>query len=942
MDKKRPRSREQNNTGKGKGIFKREATGNGPVGSGNVFDEIKEAAKETATEVRSEVREAQEKVEHQVRQGFQQQNRPTQQGRPSQQNMTQEQFQQMMQQMQQQQMQMQMQQQMQQQEQHRPFGSAGAGQGTTNAGYYGGSSTRRGGSLLRTILILLILFVVAYFLLKSMGFLGTNNTGTAANPSSTSSETTNTSSGNSGSGSGNSGSSSSESAATANSGASASTVSALAAASGVSSGWSQTSNDGVISTEVAGGAREKFTTIRGDGTDEMAIYIYLCGTDLESKSAMATRDLQEMLAAKLSDKVNIVIMTGGCKNWQNDVMSSSVNEIYQISAQGLSRVSSNAGTAPMVDPDNLESFVKWASDNYPANRKALIFWDHGAGSVQGYGYDEKYPGQGSMTLDEIDTALSNAGVYFDFIGFDACLMATAETALVCSDYADYMIASEEVEPGIGWYYTTWLDAVSKDSSISTVDMAKVLIDDFTSQCARYCPGQETTLSIVDLAELAYTLPDKLAAFSDELSTMIEDGRYKTIAKARAGSHEFASSNKIDQVDLVHFAALLDTETGKELAQTVVDAVKYNRTAKTLNNAYGLSIYFPYRSVRSVDTMTATYKSIGISDSYTACIQKFAQMQVGGQASSGGSYDPFWTLLNGSGNGTWSSDYSGSTSTWGSSSGSGSGYGSDLSQQLMEELLTQLLGGRFTDFASLGINGLTAENSRFLTQNPMDASKAASYIHANILDPEDFVWQKNSEGNLAIILPEEKWELVNRVDMAMFYDDGEGYFDLGMDNLYDFDAEGNLVPVLDHSWVSIDDQPVAYYHMTTYDNSDDDYSIIGRVPVLLNGEMADLILVFDAENPNGYVAGFRYGYSNDVTETIAKTAEALTPGDKIDFVCDYYSYDGTFQDSYKIGEQYVVTDQASMVISNTELGDDVYITYRFTDIYGEDYWTPTIR
>ena len=61
---------------------------------------------------------------------------------------------------------------------------------------------------------------------------------------------------------------------------------------------------------------------------------------------------------------------------------------------------------------------------------------------QGYGYDEKYPGQGSMTLDEINTALENAGVKFDFIGFDACLMATAETALVCSEYADYMIASE--------------------------------------------------------------------------------------------------------------------------------------------------------------------------------------------------------------------------------------------------------------------------------------------------------------------------------------------------------------------------------------------------------------------------------------------------------------------------------------------------------------------
>ena len=39
MENKRPRSREQNNTGKGKGIFKRGATGNGPVGSGNAFNE---------------------------------------------------------------------------------------------------------------------------------------------------------------------------------------------------------------------------------------------------------------------------------------------------------------------------------------------------------------------------------------------------------------------------------------------------------------------------------------------------------------------------------------------------------------------------------------------------------------------------------------------------------------------------------------------------------------------------------------------------------------------------------------------------------------------------------------------------------------------------------------------------------------------------------------
>ena len=59
MENKRPRSREQNNTGKGKGIFKRGATGNGPVGSGNVFDEIKDAAKEN---LRNDIHDAKDMV----------------------------------------------------------------------------------------------------------------------------------------------------------------------------------------------------------------------------------------------------------------------------------------------------------------------------------------------------------------------------------------------------------------------------------------------------------------------------------------------------------------------------------------------------------------------------------------------------------------------------------------------------------------------------------------------------------------------------------------------------------------------------------------------------------------------------------------------------------------------------------------------------------------
>jgi hypothetical protein len=105
----------------------------------------------------------------------------------------------------------------------------------------------------------------------------------------------------------------------------------------------------------------------------------------------------------------------------------------------------------MTKPDTLSGFIQWCAQNFPANRNMLIFWDHGGGSVSGYGYDQKFPRPVPCPWAGIDTALAAGGVKFDFIGFDACLMATMETALMTSQYADYLIGSEETEPGVGWY-----------------------------------------------------------------------------------------------------------------------------------------------------------------------------------------------------------------------------------------------------------------------------------------------------------------------------------------------------------------------------------------------------------------------------------------------------------------------------------------------------------
>ena len=162
-------------------------------------------------------------------------------------------------------------------------------------------------------------------------------------------------------------------------------------------------------TTVAEGARDKFTTIKGDGSDTYTIMVYMCGTDLESKHGMGTNDLTEMCKASLSDKVNILVFTGGCNRWQNNVISSRVNQIYRIKDGGLECLEKDIGNDTMVKPSTLSGFIKYCAKNYPANRNAVIFWDHGGGSISGYGYDEKSAMSGSMSLAGINTALKDVG-----------------------------------------------------------------------------------------------------------------------------------------------------------------------------------------------------------------------------------------------------------------------------------------------------------------------------------------------------------------------------------------------------------------------------------------------------------------------------------------------------------------------------------------------------
>ncbi len=670
-----------------------------------------------------------------------------------------------------------------------------------------------------------------------------------------------------------------------------------------------------VDTSVSELARNKRTLLKGNGADKATILVYMCGTDLESKSGMATADLQEMLSAEISGNVNIIVETGGTLQWQNNTISSTANQRYRVTSEGLELLEKNLGKKSMVDPATLSDFIRYGKEKYPADRYALILWDHGGGSLSGYGYDQNFPND-SMTLDEIGTALKNGGGSFDWIGFDACLMAALESAIVLEPYADYMIASEEVEPGIGWHYTGWITALSDNTSIPTVDLGKRLIDDYVKEVKAKTPESQATLSLIDLAELKGTVPPAFKAFTESATELIDSEQYEVVSDARAGSKEFAASSKINQIDLIHFAENIGTAESKSLAQVLRGCIKYNRSSTNITNANGVSIFFPYGRLSKLNAMLETYDEIGMDDSYSKCIKSFASVTAGGQIASPGSGNMLETLLGG---------MSGSTPP----APSGQASGTDAVGLLLDAFLSS------GDYSR--ITGTPGPAPSWLDVDRMKSS--ADYYAENRLDASALKITPKG-GQRVLALSEDQWELVQHMEMNVFLDDGEGFIDLGLDNVYEYNNDGDLIMEYDGTWLALNGNIVSYY-MVTDDRYGDTYAIRGRVPAMLNGQLVDIILVFDNLNPEGKVLGAQIKYEESQSETVPKGLVDLVAGDKIDFLCDYYTYEGQYSDTYYLGNPFTVTGEWE--IENLSVGQRGYqMTYRITDIYDNKYWTPSIR
>ncbi len=205
--------------------------------------------------------------------------------------------------------------------------------------------------------------------------------------------------------------------------------------------------------------------------------------------------LNNMEMAGSNDSVNVVVQfdhTGanaGKAGAQRYFITRNVDDkITEVKSPMLE----DLGKTNMGNPDTLVNFVEWGMKNYPANKYAVILWNHGggwrkvgdAGSFKGIIYDDS--ANDHLTEAEVVEAFQRIYTYNDskkleFIGFDACLMGSVEVCDDLKNFSKYYASSERSEWAPGWPYQYILNDLRSDPSAD----GKVLAADIVSRYAQY-------------------------------------------------------------------------------------------------------------------------------------------------------------------------------------------------------------------------------------------------------------------------------------------------------------------------------------------------------------------------------------------------------------------------------------------------------------------------
>jgi len=325
------------------------------------------------------------------------------------------------------------------------------------------------------------------------------------------------------------------------------------------------------------------TPVRAEG-DAWTVMVYLDGdNNVESYAAM---DLEELEVTGSSADVNIVVL------W--DPLSGPANLLYVN--QGSSTTLAPWGEVNMGDPATLTRFITDAKTLYPATRNALVMWNHGGG-IMGLCWDDTSSSD-KLTMAELRSGIANAGMAFDVLVFNACVMATAEVAHQVQGYASYVVFSQENMYALGFPYDVVAADLLADSAMNGRTMALMMAQDYTNYYISI-GYSGVTISVYDMAYLT-TVSGAVKTFASAMTSTMAT-YYKTYKSIRQSVPD--PNNAADlymYAQLVGSSTKITSTTVKSAANAVTSAVDaaiiYEWHTADISGENGLGIWFPIRCV----------------------------------------------------------------------------------------------------------------------------------------------------------------------------------------------------------------------------------------------------------------------------------------------------------------------------------------------------------
>lgn len=357
----------------------------------------------------------------------------------------------------------------------------------------------------------------------------------------------------------------------------------------------------------------------------------------------ATENLSQIAKIGSTEKVQIIAQwhqPGQAGVWR-----------YKIDPNNIKLESVSEKACQEHTADELVNFVRWGVQNHPAEKYALVLWNHGIGILDpNWGHPIRMlqnplemscnqrlqmegviettffegfsPEQRGILFDETRRVYMNnqelvkafttikndvlGGQKLDVIGMDACYMQMAEVAYQLHPFGKYLIASQDVELAQGWNYPALITQLVQNPSWDALQLAQSVVD--TYELLYKGRTNLFTQSALRL-DLLHDIKENIHAVAMQLIDCFERYPKETralIRQARNKCQQFSMQTYIDLHSFyteMHKQLASSGSFAKNLHTTVThgmslmqNCVVANTASAYFGRARGISIYFPMNKV----------------------------------------------------------------------------------------------------------------------------------------------------------------------------------------------------------------------------------------------------------------------------------------------------------------------------------------------------------